>query len=57
MPHLELAVADVGAVSLGGVRLGRLAQAGRIDIDDPELLRRLDRALLADREPAIGTPF
>ena len=54
---VTIAVADVGAVSLGGVRLSRLARAGLIGCDDEVLLRRLDLALLADRAPAPGTAF
>jgi predicted acetyltransferase len=56
-PDVTMSVADVGAVSLGGVRLSRLARAGRIDWVDGALLRLLDLALLADREPAHGTAF
>lgn len=56
-PDLTLAVADVGALSLGGERLRRLARAGRVSCGDETLLARLDLALLADREPAHGTPF
>jgi predicted acetyltransferase len=56
-PDVTIAVADVGAVCLGGVRLGRLARAGRIGCAGDALLRRLDLALLADREPAHGTAF
>jgi predicted acetyltransferase len=52
-----LTVADLGAISLGGVRLSRFARAGRVRGDNPALLRRLDRALIADREPAHGTAF
>lgn len=53
--HLD--VADLGAVSLGGVRLDRLVRAGRVTGDDGAVLERLDRALLADREPVHGTYF
>lgn len=56
-PDVTLVVADLGAVCLGGVRLARVARTGRVDCDDPALLRRLDLALLADREPALGTTF
>jgi predicted acetyltransferase len=52
-----LAVADLGAVCLGGQRLSRLARAGRIECADEALLSRLDRALLAEREPVQGTSF
>jgi predicted acetyltransferase len=50
-------VAALGAAYLGGVRLAPLAAAGRIRADDPGTLSRLDRALLADREPMYGTAF
>jgi predicted acetyltransferase len=56
-PDLSLPVADLGAVALGGVRLAQVQRAGRVATDDPGRLRRLDRALLADREPAAGTTF
>lgn len=56
-PDLELGVADVGALALGGVRLGRLVRAGRVRCADPALVRRLDLALIADREPAPLTQF
>jgi predicted acetyltransferase len=54
---IEMGVADLGAVSLGGTRLGELARAGLIDYADDAVLHRLDRALLADRAPAHGTSF
>jgi predicted acetyltransferase len=54
---LTLAVAEVGALCLGGERLARLARAGRVGYQDAALLRRLDLAFLADREPAYGTAF
>jgi predicted acetyltransferase len=56
-PDVVLAVADLGAVCLGGLRLARLARAGRTTWQDDALLRRLDLALLADREPVAGTSF
>jgi predicted acetyltransferase len=54
---VDLAVAEVGALSLGGVRLRRLARVGLVDWADDTLLHRLDLALLADRAPAHGTQF
>jgi predicted acetyltransferase len=54
---VTLSVADLGSLSLGGVRLERLAWAGRACCADPRTVSRLDRALLADREPAHGTAF
>jgi Sterol carrier protein domain len=56
-PDFSLGVADLGAISLGGVRLLRIARAGRVCGDDLALLRRLDHALIADREHAHGTAF
>lgn len=54
---IELGVAELGAVSLGGTRLGALARAGLVGYTDAAVLNRLDRALLADRLPAHGTSF
>jgi predicted acetyltransferase len=54
---VELPVAAVGMLSLGGVRFGRLVWAGLADCADPALVRRLDLALTADREPFPGTQF
>jgi predicted acetyltransferase len=56
-PDVMLGVADVGALSLGGLRFGRLVRAGRAEGLEPGLARRLDLAFLADREPAPGTQF
>jgi predicted acetyltransferase len=56
-PDVELDVADLGALSLGGVRLAPLAGAGRVRVADPMVLTRLDRAFLADRAPQFGTYF
>lgn len=57
VPDIVLSVADLGALCLGGTRLVRLARTGRVDCADAALLRRLDLALLADRQPAHGTAF
>jgi predicted acetyltransferase len=54
---VTVAVGDLGALSLGGLRLSRLVRAGRVGVDDSRRLARLDLALLADREPAHGTQF
>jgi predicted acetyltransferase len=56
-PDLELDVAALGAVYLGGVRLDSLARAGLVEAHRPDSLVRLDRALLADRLPMYGTAF
>lgn len=51
---VALDVAALGAVALGGVRLAELARAGRVS-GDAAALERLDRALLAERLPFLGT--
>jgi predicted acetyltransferase len=56
-PDLELAVADVGALSLGGIRLGGLVRAGRVEVADPAQVARLELAFLAEREPHTLTQF
>ena len=56
-PDAVLSVADLGALSLGGLRLHRLVQAGVVECSDEALARRLDLALLAEREPISGTSF
>ncbi|MCU1669100.1 MAG: family N-acetyltransferase [Blastococcus sp.] len=52
-----LDAAALGSVYLGGSRLEALARAGAVGGDDPRRIARLDRALLADREPVHGTAF
>ena len=52
-PDVVLDVATLGAVSLGGVRLQHCAGV----TGDRAVVRRLDRALLGDREPNHTTPF
>lgn len=56
-PDLELGVADVGALSLGGTRVGRLVRAGRVTAADPAIVARLDLAFLAEREPHSLSQF
>jgi predicted acetyltransferase len=56
-PDVVLTVADLGALSLGGLRLHRLVRAGVAECADAAVLRRLDLALLAEREPVHGTSF
>jgi predicted acetyltransferase len=43
-PDLACDIADLGAVYLGGTRLGQLAQAGRVRELRPDALRRADAA-------------
>ena len=54
---VEVDVAALGSVYLGGVRLAQLLRAGRSRADVPDAAVRLDRALLADRLPQHGTAF
>jgi len=57
VPDLVSDVAVLGSLYFGGHRLQSLAAAGLARVDDPALLRRLDRALLADRAPFCGLHF
>ena len=54
---VELDVATLGSVYLGGNRLEHLLRAGRARVENPAAAVRLDRALLADRLPLHGTAF
>jgi predicted acetyltransferase len=54
--EVELTVAAVGATVLGGTRLTELAGAGHVH-GSAVAITRLDRALLAEREPQFGTYF
>lgn len=56
-PDLALDVPALGALALGGTRAHTLARAGRITAADPTVLRRIDAACLADRDPYPGTHF
>jgi predicted acetyltransferase len=57
LADVSLGVAALGSAYLGGVRLETLARAGQASGEDPAVLARLDRALLADRSPVHGTGF
>jgi predicted acetyltransferase len=54
---LDIDVADLGALSLGGRRLAPLVGARRVRAPDPGVVTRVDRALLADVAPQYGTSF
>lgn len=54
---VELDVAALGSVYLGGVRLDHLLRAGRGRAENRAAATRLDRALLSDRLPHHGTAF
>ncbi|MFC7741145.1 sterol carrier protein domain-containing protein [Nocardiopsis composta] len=51
LPHLRMDIADLGALLMGGTRLGALAAAGTVDIVDHGVARALSAAFLEDREP------
>lgn len=53
----QVDVAALGAVYFGGHRLHTLVAAGRAEVADPRLLRRLDLAFTADSDPRYGTSF
>jgi predicted acetyltransferase len=50
-------IAALGSLVLGGTRAHALAGAGLLAASDEGVLRRLDRAFLADRSPEHGTDF
>ncbi len=54
---LTLDVATLGALYLGGTRLGTLARAGRIGAGAADTLRRADLFFGTDPAPWCGTPF
>jgi predicted acetyltransferase len=55
--ELELSIADLGALYLGGVRLATLARAGRVRELAAGALARADVLFAAERAPWCGTPF
>jgi predicted acetyltransferase len=55
-PDVDLDVATLGAVVLGGTRLVTAARGGRVS-GDPAAIVLLDHALQADVEPQFGTYF
>ena len=54
---LALSVADLGAVYLGGTRLGSLARAGRVEERTPGAVRRADLLFSSGVEPYCRTHF
>lgn len=56
-PDLDLDVAELGALSLGGRRLAPMVTAGLVHAARPEIVSRVDRAFLADVAPQYGTVF
>jgi predicted acetyltransferase len=56
-PDLTMAVPELGAVYLGGVRPSTLAAAGRIGVASPSALSLADRMFAAERVPYCSTQF
>jgi len=56
-PDVHLDVAALGSLLFGGHRAQTLARARLIDAPDPAVLRRVDAAFTAEREPQYGTSF
>jgi len=56
-PDLTLAVADLGALLLGGVAWATLQRAGLIDEHTPGAVRRADALFRLERPPYCGTDF
>ncbi|WP_138996205.1 GNAT family N-acetyltransferase [Rhodococcus zopfii] len=54
---LELGVAALGSLLLGGVRWHQLALSGAIRVTDPTALTIADRLFSTDRAPFAGTSF
>jgi len=54
---LDLTVADLGAILLGGVSAGTLARASRVVERSTGALRRADALFASDPAPYCGTPF
>ncbi len=53
---LDLDIAALGAIALGGTRVAQLARAGQV-LGSAALVARLDRAFVGDVEPQFGTYF
>jgi predicted acetyltransferase len=56
-PDIVSDVAVLGALYFGAFRLQSFVAGGRAEVRDDALLRRVDRALLADRAPFDGTSY
>jgi predicted acetyltransferase len=56
-PDIISDVSVLGALYFGGFRLQSFVAGGRVAVEDEALLRRIDRALLADRAPFDGTSY
>ncbi len=56
-PDVHVDVRALGSLTFGGPRALTLARAGLIGAEDEAVLRRLDAACTADREPRHGTGF
>jgi predicted acetyltransferase len=56
-PHVRLGVAALGSLLFGGFRASSLARAALVEAVVPAVLRRVDTAFTAEREPEYGTDF
>ncbi|HXV94719.1 MAG TPA: GNAT family N-acetyltransferase [Pseudonocardia sp.] len=56
-PAVHVDVTALGSLLLGGHRASTLGRAHLLRTGDPALLRRLDAAFTADRDPVHGTEF
>jgi predicted acetyltransferase len=54
---VRLDIAELGALLFGGHRARTMARAGQLEVDDAAVLRLVDAAFTADREPQHGTGF
>lgn len=56
-PVIDLGVAELGALLLGGARASTLARARRVLSDQPDGPARLDRMLAVERPPRLSSVF
>jgi predicted acetyltransferase len=56
LPQVRLGAAALGSLLFGGYRASSLARAALVEAD-PAVLRRIDTAFSAEREPEFGTDF
>jgi predicted acetyltransferase len=57
LPDAHTGIAALGSLYLGGHRAQTVARAGLLPATDTAVVRRLDTAFIADREPQQGTRF
>jgi predicted acetyltransferase len=54
---VEITIRALGSLLLGGHRAGTLARSGLLTATGADVLRRIDTAFTAEREPRFGTHF